>query len=271
MNVIYLKGKSNMKEEYLYNSENIPTTILNKREIIAGPCTFGSYEEVYEIAKKLKELGIKFFRAGAYKARTNPYSFQGLRDEGIEILIKIKKELGLYIVTELQTIEQVRKYGKDIDIIQVGSRNMHNYELLKELGKIDKPILLKRGFMSTYKEWLLAAEYILKEGNYNVILCERGIRGFNGDETRNVLDLQAIPYIKKHSKLPIIVDPSHASGKRYMVESMSKAALIAGADGLIIETHIDPSKSLCDSEQTIDVDCLKRIIEFKGRIDKYED
>ena len=161
-------------------------------------------------------------------------------------------------------------YGKDIDIIQVGTRNMYNYELLKELGKLNKPVLLKRGFMATYKEWLFAAEYILKEGNYNVILCERGIRGFDSSETRNVLDLQAIPFIKKYCNLPIIVDPSHSSGKDYIVKPMSKAALIAGADGLIIEVHTNPSSSLCDSEQTIDIDELKEIIKFKERIDIYE-
>ena len=263
-----------MEREYIYKSNLIPEKIIVnnaiiRREIkiiIAGPCTISSYEEAYSIAKELKKQGIKFFRAGTYKSRTNPYSFQGLQDEGIEILIKIKNELDLSLVTELQTIEQVKKYAKDIDIIQVGSRNMYNYELLKELGKIKKPILLKRGLTATYNEWLLAAEYILKEGNYNVILCERGIRGFNSDETRNVLDMQAIPYIKQNSKLPIIIDPSHASGNAYMVEPMSKAALIAGADGLIIETHINPKQSICDSQQTIDIKTLENIIKFKDKL-----
>ena len=263
-----------MEREYIYKSNLIPEKIIVNNEIIsrenkiiiAGPCTISSYEETYSIAKELKKQGIKFFRAGTYKSRTNPYSFQGLQDEGIEILIKIKNELDLSLVTELQTIEQVKKYAKDIDIIQVGSRNMYNYELLKELGKIKKPILLKRGLTATYNEWLLAAEYILKEGNYNVILCERGIRGFNSDETRNVLDMQAIPYIKQNSKLPIIIDPSHASGNAYMVEPMSKAALIAGADGLIIETHINPKQSICDSQQTIDIKTLENIIKFKDKL-----
>ena len=263
-----------MEREYIYKSNLIPEKIIVNNEIIsrenkiiiAGPCTISSYEEAYSIAKELKKQGIKFFRAGTYKSRTNPYSFQGLQDEGIEILIKIKNELDLSLVTELQTIEQVKKYAKDIDIIQVGSRNMYNYELLKELGKIKKPILLKRGLTATYNEWLLAAEYILKEGNYNVILCERGIRGFNSDETRNILDMQAIPYIKQNSKLPIIIDPSHASGNAYMVEPMSKAALIAGADGLIIETHINPKQSICDSQQTIDIKTLENIIKFKDKL-----
>lgn len=278
MNVIYLREKSSMKNEYLYNSDlvknnnNFKNEVINenKKIIIAGPCTFGTYEEVYSIAKELKRLGIKYFRAGAYKSRTSPYSFQGMQEEGIEMLIRLKKELDIKIVTELMTVEQVKKYGNFIDIIQVGTRNMYNYDLLKELGKTKKMIILKRGFMATYKEWLLSAEYILKEGNYNVVLCERGIRGFDSSETRNVLDIQAIPFIKHHSKLPIIIDPSHASGKSYIVKSMSKASLIAGADGLIIETHINPEQSLCDSEQTINVETLKEIIEFKERMENYE-
>lgn len=278
MSVTYLREKSSMKNEYLYNSDlvknnnNFKNEVINenKKIIIAGPCTFGTYEEVYSIAKELKRLGIKYFRAGAYKSRTSPYSFQGMQEEGIEMLIRLKKELDIKIVTELMTVEQVKKYGNFIDIIQVGTRNMYNYDLLKELGKTKKMIILKRGFMATYKEWLLSAEYILKEGNYNVVLCERGIRGFDSSETRNVLDIQAIPFIKYHSKLPIIIDPSHASGKSYIVKSMSKASLIAGADGLIIETHINPEQSLCDSEQTINVETLKEIIEFKERMENYE-
>lgn len=278
MSVTYLREKSSMKNEYLYNSDlvknnnNFKNEVINenKKIIIAGPCTFGTYEEVYSIAKELKRLGIKYFRAGAYKSRTSPYSFQGMQEEGIEMLIRLKKELDIKIVTELMTVEQVKKYGNFIDIIQVGTRNMYNYDLLKELGKTKKMIILKRGFMATYKEWLLSAEYILKEENYNVVLCERGIRGFDSSETRNVLDIQAIPFIKYHSKLPIIIDPSHASGKSYIVKSMSKASLIAGADGLIIETHINPEQSLCDSEQTINVETLKEIIEFKERMENYE-
>lgn len=278
MSVTYLREKSSMKNEYLYNSDlvknnnNFKNEVINenKKIIIAGPCTFGTYEEVYSIAKELKRLGIKYFRAGAYKSRTSPYSFQGMQEEGIEMLIRLKKELDIKIVTELMTVEQVKKYGNFIDIIQVGTRNMYNYDLLKELGKTKKMIILKRGFMATYKEWLLSAEYILKEGNYNVVLCERGIRGFDSSETRNVLDIQAIPFIKHHTKLPIIIDPSHASGKSYIVKSMSKASLIAGADGLIIEAHINPEQSLCDSEQTINIETLKEIIEFKERMENYE-
>lgn len=257
-----------MQTKFLYNNIQTNNEFVNNDEkvIIAGPCTFSSYEELYAIAKELKKIGIKYFRAGAYKGRTNPYSFQGLQDEGMEILLKIKKELNLCIVTELLTIEQIKKYADYIDIIQIGSRNMYNYELLKAAGKTNKIVLLKRGFSANYKEWLLAAEYILKEGNNNVVLCERGIRGFNSEETRNVLDIQAIPYIKKNSKLPIIVDPSHSSGEAYMVEPMSKAALVAGADGLIIEVHTNPEKSLCDSKQTINVETLKKILNFNKEI-----
>ncbi len=234
---------------------------MKDKLIIAGPCTFGSYEELYKIAVLLKEKGIKYLRAGVFKMRTSPDSFQGLRDEGMEMLLKIKKELGLKIVTELTTIEQVHKYGNKIDIIQIGTRNMYNYELLKEVGKTKTTILLKRGMSATYNEWINAAEYIKREGNNNVILCERGIRG-NSNETRNVLDLQAIPYIKKNTNYKIIIDPSHASGLSYMVEPMSKAALAAGADGLLIETHYNPKESLCDAEQTIDMDTLDNILNF---------
>ena len=234
---------------------------MNNRLIIAGPCTFGSYEEIYEIAKELKSRGIEYLRAGTFKMRTSPDSFQGLRDEGLEMLLKIKEELGLKIVTELTSIEQVRKYGSKIDIIQIGTRNMYNYELLKEVGKLNTPVILKRGLSATYNEWINAAEYIKREGNTNIILCERGIRGYS-NETRNVLDLQAIPYIHKNTNYKIIVDPSHASGHAYMVEDMSKASIAANCDGLLIETHIRPEESLCDSEETIDLETLDKILNY---------
>ena len=267
-----------MNSEMLYTSNdikgkvNINGTVVGGKDkiIIAGPCTFGSYEEIYNIANKLKKSGVTILRGGAFKSRTNPYSFQGLGEEGIEILLKIKKELNLNIITELMTIEQVKKYGNEIDIIQIGSRNMYNYDLLKEVGKLQKPVLLKRGLSASYEEWLLAAEYILKEGNPNVILCERGIRNPVSNETRNILDIQAIPYLKKITKLPIIVDPSHASGLDYIVEPMSKASLIAGADGLIIEVHESPELSLCDSKQTINIEILEKIISFNERMKEYE-
>ena len=236
----------------------------NKRIIIAGPCTFTTYEELYKIASLLKEKGIEYLRAGTFKMRTNPDSFQGLRDKGMEMLLKIKKELNMKIVTELTSIEQVNKYGNDIDIIQIGTRNMYNYELLKSLGKCNSTILLKRAFSATYEEWINAAEYIKRAGNNNIILCERGIRSFS-NETRNVLDLQAIPYIKKNTNYKIIIDPSHASGHSYMVESMSKAAIAAGCDGLLIEVHYNPKESICDSEQTINMETLDNILEFNKK------
>ena len=234
--------------------------ILMEKMIIAGPCTFGSYEEIYEIAKMLKERNVGYLRAGTFKMRISPDSFQGLRDEGIKMLLKIKEELGLKIVTELTSIEQVKKYGDKIDMIQIGTRNMYNYELLKEVGKLKTPVLLKRSFAATYNEWINAAEYIKREGNKNIILCERGVRNTISNETRNILDLQAIPYIKKNTDYKIIIDPSHASGLFYMVEPMSLAALAAGCDGLLIEVHNKPETSLCDKEETIDFDTLDRIL-----------
>ncbi len=240
--------------------------LFKEKLIIAGPCSFGSYEELYKIAKCLKERNIKYLRAGTFKMRTNPDSFQGLREEGMEILKRIKKELDIKIVTELTTIEQVKKYKDDLDIIQIGARNMYNYELLKEVGKTSKPVILKRAFCATYYEWINAARYISNEGNNKIILCERGIRNTISDETRNVLDLQAIPYIKKNTNYKIIVDPSHASGHAYMVESMSKAALVAGADGLLIEAHYNPKESMSDEKQTIDMETLDKIIDFKNNM-----
>lgn len=236
--------------------------------IIAGPCTFSSYEEIEKIALLLKERGITYLRAGTFKMRTNPDSFQGLRDEGMEMLLKIKEKYKMKIVTELTTIDQVKKYGNLIDIIQIGTRNMYNYELLKEVGKLKTPVILKRGFSATYDEWLNAAEYIKKEGNNNIILCERGVKNYISNETRNILDIQAIPYIKHNTDYKIIIDPSHSSGHSYMVESLSKASLVAGCDGLLIETHYNPCESKCDADQTIDINTLDRIISFNNKIEK---
>lgn len=227
--------------------------------IIAGPCVIESEEQIVRIAKKLKKLNVDYLRGGAFKPRTDPNSFQGLGDCGIKYLIKAKEITGLPIITELLTIEQVRKYSSHIDIIQIGSRNMYNYELLKEVGKTDKIILLKRGLSATYKEWILAAEYIRKSGNDKIILCERGIRTFE-NSTRNTLDLQAIPYIKLNYDYPIIVDPSHAAGNNYMIESMSMAAAAAGSDGIMIEVHDNPQESLCDKEQAISIETLNNIV-----------
>lgn len=235
-----------------------------KKVIIAGPCSFCSYKELDKIASSLKDVGIDILRAGTFKGRTSPDAFQGLGEKGIEILLEIKEKYNLPVITELTCVEQVRKYGKKIDIIQIGTRNMYNYELLKEVGKLDTPVLLKRGISATYNEWLLAAEYIKREGNNNIILCERGIRGFD-PTTRNVLDIAAVPYIKKNAEYPIIVDPSHATGTRYMIKPLSLASVVAGADGLIIEAHTKPNKSMSDSIQTVDIKTIK---EIKESIDK---
>ena len=230
---------------------------MKKITVIAGPCAIESREQIIRIAKKLKKLNVDYLRGGAFKPRTNPDSFQGLRDEGIKYLLEAKKITGLPVVTELMSVEQVKMYAKDIDIIQIGSRNMYNYELLKEVGKYNKPVLLKRAFSATYDEWINAARYI--NGGKNVILCERGIRGFD-TSTRNVLDLQAVPYIKKNTKYKIFVDPSHAAGNNYMIEPMSLAGVSAGCDGLIIEVHDKIEEALCDKEQAITIKELEKII-----------
>ena len=221
----------------------------NNFSVIAGPCSVESEEQLLMIAKSVKNSGATFLRGGAFKPRTSPYSFQGMGDEGIKLLLKAKKATGLPIVTEVMSIEQL-KYFDEVDIIQVGTRNMQNFELLKELGKINKPILLKRGMSSTIEELLMSAEYIMAGGNEKIILCERGIRTFER-ATRNTLDLSAVPVIKKLSHLPVIVDPSHALGISSLVPPLSKAAVSVGADGLLIEVHNDPSKALCDGAQSM--------------------
>ena len=228
--------------------------------MIAGPCSVESEEQILEVAESVKKSGAKFLRGGAFKPRTSPYSFQGLKYNGLDILKLARKNTGLPIVTEIMSPYDVERFNEDVDIIQVGARNMQNFDLLKELGKINKPILLKRGLSATIEELLMSAEYIMAEGNENVILCERGIRTFE-TYTRNTLDLSAIPAIKKLSHLPVIVDPSHATGKWWMVEPLSKAAIAIGADGLIIEVHNNPEKALCDGAQSIKPDVYNKLIE----------
>ena len=217
--------------------------------VIAGPCSVESEEQICQIAKDVKKSGAKFLRGGAFKPRTSPYAFQGLGCEGIELLLAAKKMTGLPIVTELMSITQLELF-EHVDIIQIGARNMQNFTLLKELGHCGKPILLKRGLANTAKELLMSAEYIMAGGNENIIFCERGIRSFD-NFTRNVLDLAVVPYLKKMSHLPVIVDPSHATGLAWMVPTMAKAALACGADGIIVEVHNNPQKALCDGEQSI--------------------
>lgn len=221
-----------------------------KLAIIAGPCSVESREQITEVAKDVKASGANFLRGGAFKPRTSPYAFQGLGYDGLELLKEARKETGLPVVTELMSTNDLEKFIEDVDVIQIGARNMQNFDLLKELGRIKKPILLKRGLSATIEELLMSAEYIMAGGNENVILCERGIRTFE-NYTRNTLDLSAIPAIKKLSHLPIIIDPSHATGKWWMVESLAKAAVVAGADGLIIEVHNDPLNALCDGQQSL--------------------
>jgi len=232
---------------------------------IAGPCTIENYEDLLEIANELKKIGLFFFRGGAYKMRTSPYNFQGLGREGLVFMKRVSEETGLISVSEVVSAEDVELLSNYVDILQVGTRNMHNYRLLWKLGEIKNPIILKRGMSSTIEEWLLAAEHIIEAGNPNVILCERGIRTFE-NFTRHTLDLSAIPAVKSLSNLPVIVDPSHSSGRRDMIKSLSWAALAAGADGLIIETHFDPDAAVCDSKQTIDFEILEDILEKKDQL-----
>lgn len=217
--------------------------------LIAGPCSVESEKQIISIANEVKAAGAHFLRGGAYKPRTSPYSFQGLRESGLVLLSKAKKETGMAIVTEIMGINDIDLF-EDVDIIQVGARNMQNFELLKGLGRISKPILLKRGLANTIEEWLMSAEYIMAEGNEQIILCERGIRTFE-QYTRNTLDLSAIPLVKELTHLPVIVDPSHASGLSRLVSPLSLAAVGAGTDGLIIEVHNDPMHALCDGAQCI--------------------
>lgn len=217
--------------------------------IMAGPCSVESETQIVDIAKSVKASGATFLRGGAFKPRTSPYAFQGLKAEGLDLLKIARKETGLPIVTEIMRASHIDMF-ENVDIIQVGARNMQNFELLKELGKIDKPILLKRGLSATIEEWLMSAEYIMAGGNDKVILCERGIRTYE-TFTRNTLDISAIPVIKSLSHLPVIVDPSHAAGKSWLVEPLAMAAVAAGADGLIIEVHNDPPHALSDGAQSL--------------------
>ena len=219
--------------------------------LIAGPCSVETEAQICEVAERVKASGATFLRGGAFKPRTSPYSFQGLQAEGLELLKKAKAKTGLPIVTEIMSIGHIPLFEEEgVDIIQVGARNMQNFDLLRELGKLRKPILLKRGLASTLKELLMSAEYIMAGGNEQVILCERGIRTFD-DYTRNTLDLAAVPMLKELTHLPIIVDPSHATGIARLVEPMALAATACGADGLIIEVHNDPMHALCDGAQSL--------------------
>ena len=230
-----------------------------KLAVIAGPCSVENEKQIVGVAKSVKLAGATLLRGGAFKPRTSPYSFQGLKEEGLDLLKIARKETGLPIVTEIMSARMLERFVEDVDLIQVGARNMQNFELLKELGRTNVPVLLKRGLSATIEEWLMAAEYIMAGGNDNVILCERGIRTFE-TYTRNTLDLSAIPAVKKLSHLPVIVDPSHAAGLWWLVEPMAKAAVAAGADGLIIEVHNDPEHALCDGAQSLKPERFARLM-----------
>ncbi len=240
--------------------------------VIAGPCSVESHSQIVDIAKSIDVSGAKFLRGGAFKPRTSPYDFQGLKSEGLELLRAAKKATGLPIVTEVMSVRTLEEHADDIDVIQIGARNMQNFDLLKAAGQLRKPVLLKRGMSATIEEFLMASEYILSEGNHQVILCERGIRTFE-KYTRNTLDLSAIPVIKRYSHLPVVIDPSHATGDSRYVESMALAAVAAGADGLMIEVHNNPEKALSDGKQSLTPGAfnelmkkVEKIAEITGKI-----
>ena len=236
-------------------------------QVIAGPCSVESEEQVCLVAREVKKAGAGLYRGGAFKPRTSPYAFQGMRDEGIKLLLEAKEQSGMPIVTEVMDISHLPLF-ENVDVIQVGARNMQNFELLKELGRIDKPILLKRGLSSTLQELLMSAEYIMAGGNERVILCERGIRTFE-TATRNTLDLSAEPLLKTMTHLPVIVDPSHATGISGLVKPMAMAATAAGADGLMIEVHNDPSSALCDGAQSLTPEAFADVMRSIEQIRPY--
>lgn len=236
--------------------------------VIAGPCSVESEEQIIGVAERVKAAGATFLRGGAFKPRTSPYAFRGLKAEGLRLLLEAKKATGLPIVTELTSMENIDLFA-DVDVIQVGARNMQNFDMLWELGKCDKPILLKRGLSSTVEDLLMSAEYIAAGGNENIILCERGIRTFER-ATRNTLDLASVPLLKQKTHLPIVVDPSHATGIASLVRPMAKAAMVCGADGLMVEVHNNPSCALCDGQQSITPDAFDGIMDDMTALARFE-
>ena len=259
--------KNNKKVQKETARISVNGTLIGGPEIIiiAGPCAVESIEQLAETAGYVKKSGAKILRGGAFKPRSSPYNFQGLGEEGLKMLQIISQETGLPVVTEVMDTRQVELVSRYAAMLQVGSRNMQNYPLLKEVGKTRKPVLLKRGMMATIEEFLLAAEYILNQGNDQVVLCERGIRTFE-TSTRNTLDLSAVPMLKSLTHLPVIVDPSHGTGLRWMVPTMAKAAIAAGADGLIMEVHYKPEEALCDGYQSLDPDEFDQLMVDLQRI-----
>ena len=245
---------------------------LERPVLMVGPCSVEKdFEGLLKVAIAAKEMGCQFLRGGAFKPRTSPYDFQGLEEKGLQYLAQAREKTGLLVVTEVMDTMDISLLCKYADILQVGARNMQNFKLLKALGRIKKPVMIKRGPAATIKEFLLAAEYVVSNGNPNVILCERGVKGFDTQFSRNVLDIAAVPIIKKYSHLPIIVDPSHGTGKRYLIEPMGKAALVAGAHGLMFEVHHDPDNAMCDGAQSLSIEQFKEttkaLNKLIGRID----
>ncbi|MBQ2983229.1 MAG: 3-deoxy-7-phosphoheptulonate synthase [Candidatus Gastranaerophilales bacterium] len=245
---------------------------LERPVLMVGPCSVEKdFDGLLQVAKAAKEMGCQFLRGGAFKPRTSPYDFQGLEEKGLQYLAQARQETGLLVVTEVMDTMDIPLLCQYADVLQVGARNMQNFKLLKALGRINKPVMIKRGPAATIKEFLLAAEYVVSNGNPNVILCERGVKGFDSQFSRNVLDIAAVPIIKKLSHLPVIVDPSHATGKRYLIEPMGKASLIAGAHGLMFEVHHDPDNAMCDGAQSLNIEQFKETTrvfnKLIGRID----
>ena len=245
---------------------------LERPVLMVGPCSVEKdFDGLLQVATAAREMGCQFLRGGAFKPRTSPYDFQGLEEKGLEYLSKASKKTGLLVVTEVMDTMDIQLLCKYADVLQVGARNMQNFKLLKALGRIKKPVMIKRGPAATIKEFLLAAEYVISNGNPNVILCERGVKSFDSQFSRNVLDIAAVPIIRKLSHLPIIVDPSHGTGKRYLIEPMGKAALVAGAHGLMFEVHHDPDNAMCDGAQSLNLEqfreTTKALNKLIGRID----
>ena len=245
---------------------------LERPVLMVGPCSVEKdFDGLLQVAIAAKEMGCQFLRGGAFKPRTSPYDFQGLEEKGLQYLAQAREKTGLLVVTEVMDTMDISLLCKYADVLQVGARNMQNFKLLKALGRIKKPVMIKRGPAATIKEFLLAAEYVVSNGNPNVILCERGVKGFDTQFSRNVLDIAAVPIIRKYSHLPVIVDPSHGTGKRYLIEPMGKAALVAGAHGLMFEVHHDPDNALCDGAQSLSIEQFKEtaraLNKLIGRID----
>lgn len=258
-----LTGRENHPENTVVKVGNA-TIGDGKFAFIAGPCAVENEKQIIETAKAMKKSGVKILRGGAYKPRTSPYSFQGLGKEGLKLLKKAKEETGLAIVTEITDLRTLELFD-GVDMIQIGARNMQNFELLKEVGKFGKPVLLKRGFVNTVEEWLMSAEYIASNGSLDIVLCERGVRTFE-TLTRNTLDLGIIPLVKELTRLPVIIDPSHASGNKKLIRPLTLAAAAVGADGAIIECHVSPENALCDGEQAITPEELREIISAAAKV-----